>query len=82
MAVAPSKEPKRRRELSVAERRVKLWIARNYGVLSAVARALDPPVSVQFVYHIAYNMQGRRSKGLRVEHELRRRGCPLMQKIG
>lgn len=70
-----------RRRLTAAERKVKAWVQDNYGVLSEVARTLDPPMSVQSVYHIAYNLQGRKSKGLRVEHELLRRGCPLIQKI-
>ena len=72
---------RKRRKLSKDEHAVQLWIRQNYGVLSEVARSIDPPVSVQFVFHVAYARDGRKSKGLRVERELKRRGCPLIQKI-
>lgn len=70
------------RKLTDAEHKIQQWVKSNHGVLTRVAKAMDPPVTVQFVYHIAYGLEGRRSKGLRVEHELKRLGCPLMQKLG
>lgn len=66
------------RDLTGPERRVKNWIKQNHGILSRIAR--ETGKSVQFVQRIAYNHEAR-SRGLVVENQLLRHGCPLIQKI-
>lgn len=72
------KSKRKFRDLSPAERKIKVWISRNYGQLSVIARELN--LSPQFVQRIAYNREAR-SKGLVVERRLMDLGCPLIQKL-
>jgi hypothetical protein len=66
------------RQLTSAEVRIKVWIRRNHGVLSRVARQFN--CSVTFVQRIAYNRDAV-SKDKRIEKRLRALGCPLIQKV-
>jgi hypothetical protein len=71
-------QPRRPRELTPAERRISLWVRRNRGILSTVAREMG--LSVQFVQRVAYDREAK-SKGMRVERRLRELGCPLIQRV-
>lgn len=77
-APAATASPRQQRTLSPPQVRVQNWIKKNHGVLSEIAREMG--LSVAFVQRIAYNLEAR-SKGLRVEHKLKSRGCPLIQRI-
>jgi DNA-binding MarR family transcriptional regulator len=77
-AQAATSSPRQQRVLSPQQTRVQNWIKKNHGALSEIAREMG--LSVSFVQRIAYNLEAR-SKGLRVEHKLRSRGCPLIQRI-
>jgi hypothetical protein len=81
MVKNPQPPVKRERNLSADEARICAWIKENHGVLSRVARSMQPPLSVQFVARIAYN-QNAKSKGFHVERKLKALGCPLIQRIG
>lgn len=76
---ASTQSARQQRKLTPAQMRIKNWIKKNHGVLSETAREFG--LSVQFVQRVAYNQEAQ-SKGLRVEHKLRSKGCPLIQKIG
>jgi len=78
MATATAPSPRRQRELTSAERRIHLWICKNKGVLSQVAR--ETGKSVAFVQRVAYFREAR-SKEFIVERRLKALGCPLIQKI-
>lgn len=77
--LAAASSPRRMRTLTKAEQKIQQWVKKNHGVMSEIARELD--LSVQFVARIAYN-QNAQSAGFRVEHRLRQKGCPLIQRIG
>ena len=66
------------RDLSPAERKIKLWIKQNHGILSRISREFN--CSVTFVQRIAYNREAK-SAGMKIEQRLRGLGCPLIQKI-
>jgi hypothetical protein len=55
----------------------RLWVANNRGVLSSIARALDPPCSPSAVHSVLYyNLP---SKGFRIEKALADAGAPYMK---
>lgn len=65
------------RQYNADERKVKMWIKRNHGILTRVAAELG--LSVQYVSRVAYNRSDP-SKGLRIERKLIQLGCPLIQR--
>ncbi len=77
-APAATASPRQQRKLSPGQVRVQNWIKKNHGALSEIARQTG--LSVSFVQRVAYDLEAR-SKGLRVEHALKSRGCPLIQRI-
>lgn len=79
MTAASQPAQRQQRKLTPAQMRIKNWIRKNHGILSEIAREFG--LSVQFVQRVAYNQEAQ-SKGLRVEHKLKSRGCPLIQRIG
>tara|TARA_R110000868_G_scaffold238788_1_gene493267 strand:+ start:458 stop:649 length:192 start_codon:yes stop_codon:yes gene_type:complete len=52
-----------------------LWINQNRGILTKVARELNPPCSSQYVSQVARGI--RRSKDGTIERKLKSIGCPL-----
>lgn len=78
MSMQAATAPRQQRVLSPPQLRVQKWIKKNHGALSEIARELG--VSVAFTQRVAYNLDAR-SKGLRIEHALKARGCPLIQRI-
>ena len=64
-----------KKDLTPEEQRVRLWLKRNWGVLSFIA--LKCGVRPQFVQAIAYgNNHTSGIKGPKVEKELRSKGWP------
>jgi hypothetical protein len=52
-----------------------LWIAQNRGILTKVADAMRPQVSVQFVGQVARGL--RQSKDGSIERKLKSLGAPI-----
>ncbi len=53
-----------------------LWLSRNRGILTRIARACQPPVTPQFVHQVLRHK--RNSEGGVVERMLREQGAPLL----
>lgn len=69
-------QPKRPgRKLSSREKSVREWALENRSAMASIAREFG--VSHQFVHMIAYQREGRRSAGMRIERALEERGWPL-----
>lgn len=64
------------KKLTIRGKSAAVWVAENRGALSRIARAVRPPVTIQFVHLI---LRGeRKSKNGHVERELRKLGAPLV----